>query len=71
MMLVSHLTPEQALDVQADVGARRLVAIHWGTFDLAYEPLGEPPVRLRAEARTRGLDAERVWVLRHGETREW
>ena len=71
MMLFSHLTPEEALDVQDDVGARRLVAIHWGTFDLAQEPLGEPPVRLRAETRRRGLDPERVWVLRHGETRPW
>jgi N-acyl-phosphatidylethanolamine-hydrolysing phospholipase D len=71
LMLVSHLTPEQALDVQDDLEARRLVAIHWGTFDLAYEPLGEPPLRLRAEARQRGLDPERIWVLRHGETRAW
>jgi N-acyl-phosphatidylethanolamine-hydrolysing phospholipase D len=71
LMLVSHLTPEEALDVQDDVGARRLIAIHWGTFDLAYEPLGEPPLRLRTEARQRGIDPDRIWVFRHGETRGW
>ena len=71
MMLFSHLTPEEALQVQDDVVARRLVAIHWGTFNLAQEPLDEPPVRLRAEGRRRGLDPEGIWVLRHGETRGW
>ena len=51
--------------------ARRFVAMHWGTFDLADEPLDEPPVRLGAEAARAGLDPERVWILKHGETRAW
>ena len=71
MMLFSHLTPEEALQVQADIGATRIVAIHWGTFNLANEPLGEPPERLRAAGQQRGVDPERIWVLRHGETRAW
>jgi N-acyl-phosphatidylethanolamine-hydrolysing phospholipase D len=71
MMAVSHLTPEEALQVQDDVRVERLVAIHWGTFNLAHEPLGEPPIRLQEEARLRGVAPERVWVLRHGETRAW
>jgi hypothetical protein len=28
-------------------------------------------VRLLAEARRLGLEPDRVWVLRHGETRRW
>jgi len=71
MMRLSHLTPEEALQVFDDIGARRLVAIHWGTFNLAQEPLGEPPVRAEAEGRRLSLDAERIWILRHGETRTW
>lgn len=71
IMRASHTTPEQALDVLADVRARRLLGIHWGTFALADEPLDEPPRRLAAEARRRGLDDDRVWVFRHGETRRW
>lgn len=71
MMRFSHLTPEEALQVQADVGAQQLLAIHWGTFNLAQEPLDEPPVRLAAEGRKRGMDPERIWVLQHGETRAW
>jgi L-ascorbate metabolism protein UlaG (beta-lactamase superfamily) len=71
MMRFSHLTPEEALQVQEDVGARRLLAIHWGTFNLAQEPLGEPPLRLGAAAQQRGVDPERIWILRHGEARAW
>jgi L-ascorbate metabolism protein UlaG (beta-lactamase superfamily) len=71
MMRFSHVTPEEALQVFEDIQARRLVAIHWGTFKLADEPLGEPPVRTEAEARRLSLDPERIWILRHGETRSW
>lgn len=71
MMRLSHLTPGEALQALGDVRAQRLVPIHWGTFDLTHEPLSEPPVRLEAEGRRLGLDPERLWILRHGETRPW
>jgi N-acyl-phosphatidylethanolamine-hydrolysing phospholipase D len=71
MMRFSHLTPEEALQVFADIGARRLLGIHWGTFNLASESLDEPPVRTEAEERRLSLDPERIWILRHGETRAW
>jgi L-ascorbate metabolism protein UlaG (beta-lactamase superfamily) len=71
MMGASHLMPEEALQAFDDVRARRLVPIHWGTFDLAHEPLDEPRSRLEAEGRRRGLDPERLWILHHGETRPW
>ena len=67
----THTTPEESLRIFDDVRGRRFVAMHWGTFDLADEPLGEPPERLRAEAQRRQLDADRVWILQHGETRRW
>jgi N-acyl-phosphatidylethanolamine-hydrolysing phospholipase D len=71
MMQFTHTTPEESLQIFDDVRGRRFVAMHWGTFDLADEPLEEPPQRLLAEARRRGLDPDRVWILRHGETRGW
>jgi L-ascorbate metabolism protein UlaG (beta-lactamase superfamily) len=70
-MRLTHTTPEEALQILSDVGGRRFVAVHWGTFDLAEEPLAEPPERLQAEARRLGLDPDRIWVLEHGETRRW
>ena len=71
IMRVSHTTPEESLQIFEDVRGRRFVAMHWGTFDLAEEPLDEPPQRLLADARRRGLEPDRVWVLKHGETRGW
>ena len=58
IMRLTHTTPEEALQIFADIRGRRFFAMHWGTFDLAEEPLGEPPVRLRAEAERLGLDPE-------------
>lgn len=71
MMKMIHVTPEEALEVFADVQGKRFLAIHWGTFDLTEEPIEEPPARLEAEADRLGLDRSNVWVLKHGETRSW
>jgi N-acyl-phosphatidylethanolamine-hydrolysing phospholipase D len=71
MMRFVHTTPEEALRVGLDVRARHIVAMHFGTFDLADEPLDEPPQRFRAEAERLGLAPDRAWILNIGETREW
>jgi L-ascorbate metabolism protein UlaG (beta-lactamase superfamily) len=71
VMRLVHLTPEQAVQAAEDLRARILLGVHWGTFDLAEEPLDEPPRRMSAEARKRGIADERVWVLGIGETRRW
>jgi N-acyl-phosphatidylethanolamine-hydrolysing phospholipase D len=71
LMHFVHTTPEEALRIGQDVRARHVVAMHFGTFDLADEPLDEPPQRFRLEAERLGLGPERAWVLDIGETREW
>lgn len=43
-----HLNPEQAGRAFRDLGARRLLPMHWGTFQLTDEPLCEPIDRIRA-----------------------
>lgn len=43
----NHFTPEEAGQAFLDCGARRLIPIHWGTFQLSDEPLREPIERLR------------------------
>jgi L-ascorbate metabolism protein UlaG (beta-lactamase superfamily) len=65
-----HMSPEQAVQGFADLGAGTMVAMHWGTFKLTDEPLDEPPRRLEAERLRRGLPPERVRVLAVGETME-
>jgi N-acyl-phosphatidylethanolamine-hydrolysing phospholipase D len=71
LMHFVHTTPEEALRIGQDVGARHVVAMHFGTFDLADEPLDEPPQRFRVEAERLGFGPDRAWVLNIGETRDW
>jgi N-acyl-phosphatidylethanolamine-hydrolysing phospholipase D len=67
MMAAVHLDPEQAVEAALALGARLTVAMHFGTFDLADEPLDEPPLRFLAAAGRRGL-ARSARVPAVGET---
>jgi N-acyl-phosphatidylethanolamine-hydrolysing phospholipase D len=64
-----HVSPAEAVQVYLDLNARKFIAIHWGTFDLANEPLDEPPKTLLNEVKKRSLPIENFWIFRHGETR--
>lgn len=44
----NHINPEQAGQAFLDCGARTMIPMHWGTFQLTDEPLMEPIERLRA-----------------------
>jgi L-ascorbate metabolism protein UlaG (beta-lactamase superfamily) len=68
-MQPQHMNPEDAGEAFARLGARQLVAMHWGTFKLTDEPMGEPPARLRQVFEQRGWDPARLWLLDIGETR--
>jgi L-ascorbate metabolism protein UlaG (beta-lactamase superfamily) len=49
-----------------DLKARRMVPMHYGTFRLSYEPMDEPPRRLRRQAEKQGL-AERISFMTEGQ----
>jgi len=68
-MQPQHMGPEEAGRAFEILGAKTFVAMHWGTFRLTDEPLGEPPERLRTFWKERALDPSRLWVLDLGETR--
>ncbi len=68
-MQEQHMGPEEAGRAWELLGARHLVAMHWGTFKLTDEPFGEPPERMRAWWRAQGHAEERLWILDVGETR--
>ncbi len=69
MMAASHMNPEEAFQAAVDLGAERALGVHFGTFDLADEPLDEPPLRFRAAAREAEGTPDRAWVFKIGETR--
>ncbi|MGB9699663.1 MAG: MBL fold metallo-hydrolase [Thermodesulfobacteriota bacterium] len=63
----NHASPEEALQMFIESGAKFMIPMHWGTFILSHEPLPEPVERLQKEARRLGID-DRVIILEHGET---
>ncbi len=69
-MRPQHMNPEDAVQAFVDLGARRLVAMHWGTFKLTDEPLDEPPKRLRAAWERRGLPEDALAIPAIGESLE-
>ena len=62
-----HTSPEEAVRGFLECGAKCMVPMHFGTFRLGREPMGEPVERLRAEAARLKIEA-RVRVLDEGET---
>jgi N-acyl-phosphatidylethanolamine-hydrolysing phospholipase D len=69
MMKFSHLDPEQAVEAALSLRARRMLGIHFGTFDLSDEPIDEPPRRFQAAAQALGVPETNTWILDLGETR--
>ena len=46
LMKTSHTTPEEAVKIFNDLGGKLFIPMHYGTYDLSDEPLGEPIKRL-------------------------
>ena len=62
-----HTSPEEALQGFLDLGAERMIPMHYGTFRLSQEPVTEPVERLTAAAQAAGVGS-RVIVLPEGDT---
>jgi L-ascorbate metabolism protein UlaG (beta-lactamase superfamily) len=62
-----HTCPEEALQAFLDVGAQRMIPMHYGTFRLSQEPMDEPVERLLKAAKQAGV-ASSVCILPEGET---
>jgi len=68
-MREQHVDVEEALKIHADLGAKRALGVHWGTFELTDESLDEPPRRLAALRSERGMADDAFFVLPIGGTR--
>jgi len=66
-MRYQHLDPAEAYQAFLDLGARTMLPMHWGTFDLTDEPIDLPPKVLARVVAERGGDPERVRTLAIGE----
>jgi N-acyl-phosphatidylethanolamine-hydrolysing phospholipase D len=66
-MRYQHMDPADAYQAFLDLGARYMLPMHWGTFDLTDEPADLPPHVLAKVVAERGADAARVRTLAIGE----
>ncbi|MBI1224942.1 MAG: Zn-dependent hydrolase [Bacteroidetes bacterium] len=64
-MKTNHMSPSDAWQAFQDLGAAKLVPMHYGTFDLSDEPIGEPE-RLLMEIT---VGSEKVEFLTIGESK--
>jgi N-acyl-phosphatidylethanolamine-hydrolysing phospholipase D len=67
-MAAQHVNVHEALKIHADLGAKRSLGVHWGTFSLTDEPLDEPPRVLLQARRASGLAHDEFVTIAIGET---
>jgi L-ascorbate metabolism protein UlaG (beta-lactamase superfamily) len=67
VMKGNHLDPQEALQVFQMLGAQRALGVHWGTFQLTFEPIDAPRRTLEENARQQGV-ADRFIATEVGHT---
>lgn len=50
-----HASPYDAFEIFQDTRCKKALAMHWGTFALTSEPVGEPHVKLKEALKIKGL----------------
>jgi len=65
-----HMNPEEAVRAFADLGAKLMIPMHYGTFPLGNEPRDEPVERLLVEADRLGI-SDQVLIPEEGVGIEW
>ena len=66
-MQYQHMDPAEAYQAFQDLGARYMLPMHWGTFDLTDEPVDEAARLFRQVIERSGSDPERSPILAIGE----
>ena len=70
-MRQQHVDPEEAVRAHLDLGARRSLGMHFGTFQLTEEAIDAPVLALRQARAQAGVAEADFDVLAFGETREY
>ena len=63
-----HMDPGEAYRALIDLGARALVPMHWGTFQMGWDPVHEAPRELLRRVDELGGDPAHVHLLDIGES---
>jgi N-acyl-phosphatidylethanolamine-hydrolysing phospholipase D len=70
-MTQQHVNPMESVRIHQDVGAKRSIGVHWGTFQLTDEPLDQPPRDLAVARQAFGVKDVDFGVLAIGESRQF
>lgn len=62
-MKAMHMNPEEAVRVFQETYTQQAIAMHWGTFTLTEEPIGEPPLLLAEALQRAEVPPERFVCL--------
>lgn len=70
VMKENHVNPEEAMRIFEALNPTQALGVHWGTFQLTFEPIDEPRQRLEALKRARGLAPDRFVAVEAGQSFE-
>jgi N-acyl-phosphatidylethanolamine-hydrolysing phospholipase D len=70
-MSQQHVNPMESVRIHQDVGAKRSIGVHWGTFALTDEPLDQPPRDLVIARQALGVKEANFSVLAIGESKQF
>jgi L-ascorbate metabolism protein UlaG (beta-lactamase superfamily) len=65
-MKTNHVNPEEAVRIFEALDPAAALGIHWGTFQLTFEPINEPRQKLDALKRSRGIAPDRFVAIEAG-----
>jgi L-ascorbate metabolism protein UlaG (beta-lactamase superfamily) len=65
-MRTHHVDPEEAVAIFEALDPVQALGVHWGTFQLTFEPIDEPRERLAALRRARRIAFDRFFAIEAG-----
>lgn len=71
IMEASHATPEEAIAIARDIGARAAIGMHWGSIMLTPEDPFEAPHRFRRAALEQQFGEANAWIMQVGEVKRF
>ncbi len=70
-MSQQHVNPMESVRIHQDVGAKRSIGVHWGTFSLTDEPLDQPPRELAIARQALKVKETDFGLLAIGESKQF
>ena len=67
LLTAHHMNPLEAHQAFIDLKSAHCIPIHWGSFRLALEAMGEPPRLFKTKAEQNGV-SDRTHILPNGKS---